>query len=147
VNKQAYDPYEQYFINWAGGWDRATVCGRDVTIGGRPGNARVFFWQDGEKQPYCDVTLYTARDTFVTFRLVETNATVVDPYTGIGGHEVHGIGYADPNYCANNSSQSLVAQNVCTDATLAAVDKGDNAYVNLPANQRPTVNLDVPRAL
>ena len=146
VNKQAYDPYEQYFINWASGWDRATVCGRDVTIGGRPGNARVFFWQDGEKQPYCDVTLYTARDTFVTFRLVETSATVVDPYTGIGGHEVHGIGYADPTYCANNSSQSLVAQNVCNDATLAAVDQGDNAYVNLPADQRPTVNLDVPRA-
>ena len=57
---------------------------------------------------------------------------VVDPYTGIGGHEVHGIGYADPNYCATNSSPDLVEQHVCSDATLAAVDKGDNAYVNLP---------------
>jgi hypothetical protein len=146
LNQQAYDPYEQYFINWADGWDHATVCGREVTIGGRPGNARVFFWQDGVKQLSCDVTLYTTSNTFVTFRLVETTATVVDPYTGLGGHEVHGIGHAEPDYCATNSSPDLVAQHVCSDATLAAVDKGDNAYVNLPPDQRPTVNLDVPPA-
>lgn len=144
LNKQYYDPYEQYFINWAGGWNKATVCGRDVTINKLPGNARIFMWKNGQKTPYCDITLYADDTHFMKFRITETAQSVADSYTGLSGKTIHEINHVDPQYCAQNSSPEL--KQLCAQTTLSPVLEGELAYVSLSDKDKPTVNLNVPPA-
>lgn len=144
LNKESYDPYEQYFINWANGWSHANVCGRKISINKLPGNARIFMWKNGIKTPYCDVTLYADNEHFVKFRIAETTSTVTDTYTGVSGYQVHGIQFADENDCENESSPEL--KQVCHSSQFSFIQDGDIAYVSLSDKDKPKVNLNVPPA-
>lgn len=144
VNGDRFDPYEQYRIVWGAGWDHATICGRNVQISGQPSNARITFWQNGTRTPYCDIALYqdSAGANALKYRVVETTNTVTDPYTGLSGQSVSGLQFINPQFCANNSSPSL--QGRCVFSTFSPTYTGDNAYVSLPDAQKPLVNLNAP---
>lgn len=143
-NKVPYDPYQQYFVTWAANsWDHATVCGRDITINKRAGNARVSMWQNGNKQDNCDVVLYTTADNggpHLNFRLSEESMrSVTDAYTG-KSQQVQGL-TTDVNYCKENSSPTMITY--CDQANLSPVYKGDIAYVSLSDGEKPKTTLNV----
>ena len=168
-NKEPFDPYKQYRVNWGPGWDHASVCGRPVSVpaamrGTRGLSVPVSFWKEGVKETFCDVTLYATADEtqFVKYRLQETKYTVTDRYTsarpdvfGLAGVYANRPGAKpapDDPYCAKNSTQALVAQGKCR-ADLSA-GGGIQAYVAVsddgcsdPTNAacgKPMINLNVP---
>ena len=144
-NKDPYDPYTQFRVGWGPGWDHARVCGRSVAIPGKTGSSvRFSLWKDGVKQPTCDIFLYSSADDsqFVTFRLAEETRMVTDTYTGLQ-HQVRSLTLPDPNYCANNSTGSLVGAGKCN-GNLSFPAAGDEAYVSVADNEKPRVTWNVP---
>ena len=95
-NKDAFNPYEQYFASWGMGWNQATVCGRDVTIPDKTVGQSfpISFWRDGVKSqpPICEVALYADanRTKFVKFHVEECSYSVTDTYSG-QPHTVRGL--------------------------------------------------------
>ncbi len=147
LNKEAYDPYEQYDVGFATGWDHATVCGRAVSIpGGNPGNAPISFWLDGVHQTSCDLAFFadSAGTEVAKYRVTETSKTVTDTYTG-STQSVTEL-TLDNNYCETNSSPALVAAAVCINSNVSPNFNGDVAYVSvLPDAEKPNVHLNLPK--
>ena len=142
-NKTPYDPYQQYFVTWAGNsFDHATVGGRNITINKRSGNTRVSMWANGKLQDHCDVVMYTTanQEPHLNFRLtLEKMRTVTDSYTG-KQQQVQGLAM-DVQFCKENSSPALVPY--CSQANLAPVLQGDIAYVSLSDKDKPKTSLNL----
>jgi hypothetical protein len=140
-NKNAYDPFTQYFAGWQF-WDHGTICGRPVNFKNKTlgYNYPISFWSNGQKAnpKECIVQLFTdpSEQDYVKYRLVEvgrdpddpndTSAPyiVTDTYTG-QQHSVLGLsgvfasrgdGKPTPNdaYCMQNSTPAVVAAGKCT---------------------------------
>lgn len=143
-NKSMFDPYQQYFVNWAHSWDHALVCGREISINALPGNSRISMWQNGKHQDFCEIIMYPteANEPNLKFKISETKRTVKDNYTG-QSHTVDSL-TLDPHYCRTNSSHQL--QQICDQVHLVPLDSGDTAYVSVDKHQRPNVSLNLPAA-
>jgi hypothetical protein len=143
-NKEAFDFYQQYRVVWGPGWDHADVCGRRVPIPLLLGsNAPVSMWRNGKRFPNCRIFLYKgSTDTmYAAFRLSEKSKTVVDTYTGLQ-HQIKELTIPDPDFCKNNSSPELVS--ICDRTKLSITPTGEEAYVSVPDDQKPFVNLNPP---
>ncbi|HEY1328301.1 MAG TPA: hypothetical protein VGI14_15270 [Casimicrobiaceae bacterium] len=140
-NKNAYDPFTQYFAGWQF-WDHGIVCGRPVNFKNKAlgYNYPISFWSDGKKASpeECVVQLFTdtSEKDYVKYKVVEvgrdpddpddTSAPfiVTDTYTGqqhsvlgLGGvFASRGDGAPTPNdaYCMQNSTPAVVAAGKCT---------------------------------
>lgn len=146
-NQEPYDPYEQYNVGFAGGWDHASVCGRSISIpGGKPGNAPISFWLNGVRQATCNIAFFTAPDEkqFAKYQVTETTNQVTDTYTGL--QETVTELSLNMNYCMKNSTTALVTAGVCTNSNVAPnLDpNGDVTFVSLANADKPNVNMNVP---
>jgi hypothetical protein len=155
LNREPYDPYAQFRVNYAAGWDHASVCGHAVQLNGRAGSQIISFWNNGQKMPYCDVAFYansSNTSAYAKWRLVEKITTPTDPWTG-DQQKVIGFDFSsDANFsCANTSTADMVT-NVCpptksnlTPALASGLPGGsEEVYMSLPIDQRPIVNLTLP---
>jgi hypothetical protein len=146
LNKEPYDPYQQYFVAWGPGWSKAKVCGREVQINELAGNSRVSMWENGQKKDYCDITMHAGDAHFLKLRVIKKEALVTDPYTGKEGHKVYHLENISSDFCRKNSSESL--RDVCDQINFSAnLDpNGDVVYFNLPDEEKPKVNINLPGA-
>jgi hypothetical protein len=145
-NQEAYDPYQQYDVGFAGGWDHVSVCGRPFAIpNAKPGNAPISFWLNGKPQTYCDIAFYTSstEQQFAKYRVGELSKTVTDTYTGL--KQTLTALVLDQNYCTANSTPALVAAGVCLNSNVSPNYNGDVAYVSLSDADKPAVHLNVPK--
>ncbi len=150
LNQESFDPYQQYRLSLALGWDHATICGRPVELKKLAQPITFSFWRNGKSILYCDIVVYpnTSNDVFFKYRLVEHKTTVKDEWTGLQ-HDVKGF-KATPQFCDNNSSPSL--KDLCSsDRTKLEPKKPslDNkglevVYVSVAENQRPIVSMVMP---
>jgi len=138
-NKNAYDPFTQYFAGWQF-WDHGTVCGRPVSFKNKAlgYNFPITFWNEGTKVKTCEIVLYAdpAEKDYVRYQVTEvgvdpddpsgqgTPYVVTDAYTG-EQHSVLGLsgvfasrgdGLITPNnqYCMDHSSQAAKDAGKCT---------------------------------
>jgi hypothetical protein len=140
-NKNAYDPFTQYFAGWQF-WDHATICGRPVSFSNKAlgYNYPISFWKDGQKVKTCEVVLYAdpQEKDFVKYLVREMGRDpddpndqspeylVTDSYTdeqhsvlGLGGvftYRGDGAPIPDDPYCMQqgNSSAAARAAGKCT---------------------------------
>jgi hypothetical protein len=144
-NQDAYDPYEQYDVGFAGGWDHATVCSRAVPIpGAKPGNAPISFWLNGAKQTNCDIAFFTtpAGTQFAKYRVNQVSKTVTDTYTGLTQTVTQLT--LDSNYCNTNSTPALVTAGVCVNSNVSPNVNGAVNYASLSNADKPNVHLNLP---
>lgn len=151
LNGDTFDPYAKYQVVFAPGWDHATVCGNPVQLNQISMPISFSFWQNGQIVPYCDIVAYptAANNVYFKYRVVESRTTVVDTWTGLS-QNVKGFKAADPNFCASNSTPTMVS--ICdpsrTTLTPAIPDnngKGlENVYVSVDAGARPIVYMNMP---
>lgn len=152
LNQESFDPYQQYRLSLAAGWDHATVCGRPINLNSY-GQAITFsFWNNGQPLSNCDIVLYPkpGNDLHVNFRLVEYTASIEDQWTGLM-HDVKGFKVSDPTFCASNSSPTL--KSICDpNQTKLEPKKPSDAggglevvYVSVNEGQRPVVSMTVPQ--
>jgi hypothetical protein len=144
-NKDPFDPYTQFRVGWGPGWHHAKVCGRSIDIPNQTGSSVKFsFWKDGVKQPTCDIFLYAdaAETSFVTFRLGEETRNVTDTYTGLQP-QIRSLTLPDANYCAANSTMSLVTAGKCS-GNLSFPTSGAEAYVAVSDAEKPRVTWNIP---
>src|SRR5262245_33368261 len=159
-NRNAYDPFTQYFVGWQF-WDHAVVCGRrvsfkDKTVGY---NYPISFWNDGKKVKSCEVALYgdAAETRYVKFLVHEVGRdrddpaldqsplyTITNAHTAVQ-HDVRGLSgvfatrgdrapIPDDPYCARSSTADMVESGKCK-ASLSA--HGDRiAYVGVNEDPR-----------
>ena len=138
-NKNAYDPYTQYFTGWQF-WDHGTVCGRPVSFKNKAlgYNYPISFWNGGKKVKTCEVVLFAdaAETDYVKYLVTEVGRDpddpndrspqylVTDSYTG-QQHSVLGLsgvfasrgdGVPTPHdqYCLSNSTKAVVNAGKCT---------------------------------
>jgi hypothetical protein len=151
LNRESFDPYQQYRLSLPAGWHHATVCGRPIELRKQGQPITFSFWKDGARIPFCDIVLYPKVGNTLVFkyRLVENTSTVVDQWTGLDW-EVQGFKAADATFCTQNTSPTL--QYLCaTDQTKLEPKFPDNnggglevVYVSLMENQRPIVSMTMP---
>jgi hypothetical protein len=145
LNKEPYDPYHEYDVAFAQGWDHATACGRKVPIpGAKPGNAPIAFWLNGQRRPGCVVVLYTtaAGNQYAKYRVTETTKSVTDTYTGL--QQTISELALDRSYCRQNSTPALVDKAVCINSNVSANQSGDLDFVSLSKANKPKVHLNLP---
>lgn len=148
VNKEPFDPYQQYKVNWGPGWDHAEVCGRKVAINQLPGNARIFFPKQNDQDNYCDIKIFptASEDSFLAMRLKLITQSVKDNYTGLS-HNVDSLQFV-PDFCAKNSSADLAK--TCDHINLSAIitkspnKPSDIEYVSVDPDKRPLIYLNLP---
>ena len=138
-NKNAYDPFTQYFAGWQF-WDHGTVCGRPVSFKNKAlgYNYPISFWNAGNKGKSCEIVLFAdaGEKDYVKYLVKEVGRDADDPndqspeylvtdtYTG-QQHSVLGLSnvftYRGDNapipndaYCMLNSSEAAKAAGKCT---------------------------------
>ena len=153
-NLESFDPYEQYRLSLAAGWDHATVCGRLIQLRKQAQPITFSFWQHAKRIQYCDIVLYpTASNSYYFgYRLTESQTSVTDTWTG-DQHSVTGLYAPDPTYCTNHSSPASM-QNLCLNNQVSLTPKipaNDGSglevvFVSVDPGQRPAVTMNVPPA-
>jgi hypothetical protein len=137
-NKNAYDPYTQYFAGWQF-WDHGTVCGRPVSFKNKAlgYNYPVSFWSGGTKVKSCEVVLYAdpAETDHVNYLVTEVGRDpddpndrsqqylVTDSYTGqqhsvlglsgVFASRGDGVPTPDDAYCVVHSTKAVVDAGKC----------------------------------
>ena len=139
-NKNAYDPFTQYFVGWQF-WHHGTVCGRPVSFKNEAlgYNYPISFWSNGQKPKpkECVIKLFADAEEkdYVMYKVTEvgrdpddptdTSAPflVTDSYTG-KQHSVLGLSGVfasrdptpSPNdeFCMANSTPAVKAAGKCT---------------------------------
>jgi hypothetical protein len=151
LNQESFDPYQQYRLSLAAGWDHATVCGRAIDLNKLAQPVTFSFWKNGNKLPYCDIAVYPTQNDNPVFkyRLVEKDQRVTDRWTGLSYVEKE-FQAVNSQYCTANSSASL--RYLCApDQTKLEPKKPDNegkglevVYVSVAPVQRPVVSMTMP---
>ncbi|MEO8305661.1 MAG: hypothetical protein ABI724_16235 [Betaproteobacteria bacterium] len=155
-NKNAYDPFTQYFAGWQF-WDHGSVCGRPVSFKNKAlgYNYPISFWNNGKKLKTCEIVLYAdpAEKDYVKYLVKEIGRdldepsdqspayVVTDAYTGrqhgvlglSGVFAARGDEVPTPNndYCLANSTSAVVAAGKCTGNLSAHGDRLNYVGVNL----------------
>ncbi|HEY1295952.1 MAG TPA: hypothetical protein VGJ60_22980 [Chloroflexota bacterium] len=171
-NKQPYDPYQQYKLNWSynpvdaatpavGNWTGASVCGVDVPMNG-PGSQRLpLVFQNGSYQA-CTIKVTDSFGGTLTLDLAPTARNLLDTYTGatvsafglpIGDTYssapliTSNLSAGDVQTCQRNSSLPDLCASVTLSATWASDALArDVVYMGLDPKAMPRVNVNLPAA-
>jgi hypothetical protein len=171
-NKQPFDPYQQYKLNWGfnqqdaslstiGNWTSGSVCGVEFPLDGAGSQRLPFTFQNGAYQP-CPIKLTDTFGGSLALTVTPVEQRPVDSYTGSTvslwslpiGSTFSGqppitsnLSVADMQACRANSSLADLCANVTVSATWAADPLArDVVYMGLHPEAMPRVNINLPAA-
>jgi hypothetical protein len=171
-NKQPYDPYQQYKMNWAyndagsgikNNWTKANICGVvDIPINGAGSQTLPLPFANGAYQP-CKITITDASNNTMILDMTPESKQVTDTYTG-ASVTVSGLptgtnsgsplitstlSPTDLEDCKSKSATLLYS--LCDNVDVSAVWSNDPlqrdiVYMGLNDTDKPRVNLNLPAA-
>jgi hypothetical protein len=169
LNKQPFDPYQQYSLNWGfnqgapavGNWVSASICGVDIQMSG-PGSQRLPLSLDDGAYRNCPIKVTDSFGGTLALELTPSARRAVDTYTGatvsVFGMPVGPTFSGDPLVTSNLSGDDLQScqsasslPDLCANVTLSAVWSADPlardvVYMGLDPKDMPRVNVNLPAA-